>query len=1515
MDLKCKINGKEHKIVQGTPFSDEFNETLDSASIIIPHCKGKLDIYPYDDVYIYNEDKSFYKHFLIHQFNEENINLVDKIYTYKIQLFSETKGLETVQLPNISVTQAVYIDKKKSVYQYICDFVNLYNPKLKFVKDKNQKTWEYKGRYKIANTSCIPRNSLLENNLSEIFGNVFAPEFTLNGPNLRDLLAKLFLVKDMIPVVEDNIIYAMDITKRHGDFNIEGVNYISSSRSSENHCDNLRRTYYDALSQNYSARRVELLGFRNSDTSLMTIENMRIETNFPIYKINKVYMCYYKKGVVKITNADFFDGDKIYAVGDFVKVPRTGNLVDYYECLVPGQYNFSDLLNTAKWKLNNKTKVFLCKQDITPLVKLNSERELLSKDWNDFEEVYPNAFPSNGFNGINNIEDIAQFKLCTVGYDIGSKYITGWGEKYTYPKGFWDVTKTYIQNIAVIMDSIYPYGIYTKAYLTSDLSPNEDFFVENGANFFFDNIVSPVFKSEIIDLKIAASISAENLADVNDSIKMKSLFFEIDYNAFNSGTVVHTKDIGRDIITNNDNSSSSLTILEEDGLYQKEKINRFGNKAYVINARYNNISQLQSLGSVYCDDEIDDVIIYHREYSISDNVVIATYYGMHDYVLKNYFTSVYAKHRPYSLMSYGESIRRSENNKTLFMLSKDELYYENIEDYDKDDLIDKVFSFYKKSLKPDTYNVNKTPDKINYGYITHELNDVVNYYATDVNAFVSGPSLCFNMSMYDNVSMGVYIKKAMPDFSFSDVSSIIDITGDYTGSVQDWYLAVDDTETGFTEKMGFYVAHVDKEEEFSDKVLDYNEYSQKITDAINKLILLPKIDEKAIANANNKIGNVYKINKDNKEIVDMTFQFEPITTDKDVMFSQWLMKLSDLLSSYNKRTEDVRVIETIMQSEKSKIYYSHNSEYYPTFILEIDQENFNALKSLDDDKKDNIKISGVLESTDVTESVDELNAITYFKMTFQKIKIIEEDSKEKVELIGLLEMKINRAKGNYKIVTNDAILTLTKNTTGFSNTLDYPNTEQCYYFTNYDFFNAQALNDIYFKNEKNETEILGENNMFGFEFGKDMVFNSDSQISVIDMSKQNISIADSDSLDKIKEYLNSKNMFLALNKEKMKKTIVYNEYKANKTITNNENDEIETDVPIFRLSTAKVNDNDYYQNLINSSEYNSQIGAPIVSNFVYEIIDEHSAKISFDVTNPNNEVMLLVLEGPGITYENNLYIKSLFGNETGKIENLICYENKPFYYLTLFTKENEITYRGIQKIFSPDIDSLGVTNPIEMKVENVSIETEYTTILYNKMNLKICNSNNFPVQCLVKVNDKIDVYDFSANEQKELSYYINDNTSISVCFRKEGAYSQSAWTFIEASSLKEIHYEYCSDYLSFIDAPVDEIIFVEIDPLTNKPYIKIDLNNEKYPIDSENKSIQYWFRDEESEAFKFVFGVNLTDEDFANGFVKIYISAIKSRDNRVFDENFDVIGKIVNFADNNIEKTYGEDQYYCDIIE
>lgn len=1076
MNLKCKINGIEYNnLVQGFNISEEYNETLDSASIILSNIE-KMDLRPYDDVYIYEgefkgygdgvELPSFFLHFLVDQFTEEMINPsenADEIrYKYKIDLFSETKKLETIQLPNFSITQPLDINKKKSVYDYMLDVVDLYNPLLKVGENG---IWHYEKKYKV------------DTNLKQIFGSVYSPDFSLNNPNLRDVLTQLMLTKDMIPVVHNDIITALDISKRNGAFNVD-KRYITSivgSRSSDNHCDGLKRTYNNALSQDNTCKMVEYLGFRNSESGMLTLENMRLETRYPIYKINKVYMCYYKK--IKLLD-------------------EQGNVQD--------------------------TRTFLCKQDISKLIKLNAERNLLSEDWVEFNK--------NAHTGMT-IDELAKYKLCTIGYDIGSKHISGWGNKYSYisnPIFNNEVVRTYIENILRIVDVKTPYGIYNYGYITANSVPP----IPNGYAF---TGTTGTIEDRVVNIYS------------NFSLFLKSLFFEVEYNAFYNGTIVHSKDVDRDDIIMNDNSSSSLTLLEQDGVFSKEKVNRFGNKVIQINATYDSFDQLQELGSVYNYGGDEDVIIYHREISVNDNVINCVYYGSKDYVLKNYFTSVNARHRPFNLLSYDESVRRSENRKMYILMSKDKYYVEQENRVINIDIsfIDKFLSFYKETTLGASKGDFRFSSKINYGYYSYGTN----LYASDLNAFASGNSLCFNISMYDNVSGGVYIdpdpEKLEPNMK--------DIDDDYIkGSIQKWHFSSDE-KTGFAEYMGFYATNSNQGYVYDKFVTNYSDtqIKKKIR---NNLLMLPKVNYADLENSVS-IGQSFKINKDNKELIDMTYQIELISDSDDILFSSWGLKLSELLGNYLKFGEDktasdfqneessYKVIYTTLLY-RAKVNYDDVSELArmtrkPLMMLEIRNDNLSSIKV------GSFKANFIFANDESSEAPSDISNKEIIYYSFEAKEIIESNSNTIV------------LKGKQKIIedggflgfenseyNDEATLTLKK-----VNKIGNTDTPSGYtWFSNCEVtINEEYGYNVSFFEKNNLILYDGEN--------KNLDFNKNLQKFYATTSKklEKNEAFDESNYEYVDEYvvkdgsieetIYKKNIFITRSISKMKKEVIYNELK------------------------------------------------------------------------------------------------------------------------------------------------------------------------------------------------------------------------------------------------------------------------------------------------------------------------------------------------------------------------------------
>lgn len=736
----------------------------------------------------------FYKHLLVNNAVRNRLGLSTGLYQYTINLFSETKGLEKKILPNISITQPTGDYPKKSVWDKLKYYVSTYSPK---VKVGFGGVWGYVRKY------------TLDPSLESIYASTNAPEMTINTPSLRDVVSQLMLTKDMIPVVKDGVITALDITKRTQEFDYDPncITGDTSAIASDDYAEILKRPYNEAISQDNTCRRVEYLGFRNSDEGLLTIANMRLETAFPIYRINKVLMCYYKK--VTITQGS-----------------------------------------------SKTNKAVLIKQDITPLVLLNQTRDVLSLDWNDFSEDKPVS-----------IEDAAKYKLCTVGYDIGSRYIRGWGTKYSYPRGWWDVTRTYLENMALLIDSINPTGIYSENFLGS---LGEGTYAAYSA--LPGGMISPYGNS--------------------GSLWLKGFVFEVDYNAFYSGVTATSKQGAGDQIETLDKQSASLSLLEKDGLYQKEKADRYGNEGRTISARYEDISDMQPLGS-YLDD---DVIIYHREYSIYSNLVLASYQGTKDYVLKNYYTSVYAQLRPYNYLSYDNTIRRAELKHADVIVSKDELVNMPVEGI-RVSTPSKLLSAFTPSDRPQAIGYEVKPSAITYGFFAQTHETGFDLYSSDVNTFVNGHSLCIDVAMPDNISYGNYIKQAVPSFSGSATED------DLTGSVQGWYKAISDS--------GYMDGNVATSFLSAGDAPTFPDVCQSEATALSysqQMLDLPKISN-ILAKFRTPEISLYLTNyqKDNKEVLDITTQFEFLSGGDHVAMSEWFAKLCDYSGTYQKNDVDYEV--------------------------------------------------------------------------------------------------------------------------------------------------------------------------------------------------------------------------------------------------------------------------------------------------------------------------------------------------------------------------------------------------------------------------------------------------------------------------------------------------------------------------------------------------------------------------------------------------------------------------------
>ena len=82
-------------ISEGSTYTENYNETLDSAHIRLSHITSHIDIEPFDKVVLHDENGNLPDKYMCVDSYTETMECLDPyIYSYEISLFSETKELE-----------------------------------------------------------------------------------------------------------------------------------------------------------------------------------------------------------------------------------------------------------------------------------------------------------------------------------------------------------------------------------------------------------------------------------------------------------------------------------------------------------------------------------------------------------------------------------------------------------------------------------------------------------------------------------------------------------------------------------------------------------------------------------------------------------------------------------------------------------------------------------------------------------------------------------------------------------------------------------------------------------------------------------------------------------------------------------------------------------------------------------------------------------------------------------------------------------------------------------------------------------------------------------------------------------------------------------------------------------------------------------------------------------------------------------------------------------------------------
>lgn len=945
---------KPYPVVFDAPISEEYSETLDSATIVVPNVSlaSRLDIEPYQEcaLEITSGDTTTTKVFLIDSVNESvtNVNDANAYYTYTIDLMSETKYLEKIQCPNLVITHSE-VSGANTIMYYISLYMSLYCPKIKFY-DKSTSTWKYKPLIAVSST------------INEKFS-VPCADMSMSKPTLRQVLTTLMTQKSCIPVVENRTLKYLNLAVTPSTFNGKtGKLTVERSISSDSFVNTLVNMSDNVIDQGDSIVS-ESLVFRDRENLLLKqTENLTLETRYPIYSvsnftlnaycntnlyINKngeipyryfvnsedtsyfglsidmqtdrenlrfiyqttsgtatahtfkgyafitTYICHWttdskfvvdntltqETDVFTLTENDYLDvslfnpatngyrEDKVttnhfalhyvsyygtmdgatwnkkffisdaydgsttlYSLPMMFRAPYTTSSTTY---MVSASFNPSDWSSTAYaggWMLS-----YLYKKDITPLLVEKSKRSQLNVDF----LALPTSFVD--------VDAMANWLYCTVGYSIGDNTISGFSTTYSKSNGFWDSTKTYIENIFTCLQRTDSTGESLNTETIHDVFGGalDAFTIGDGKGIQAtgNTIVNPFFNGS----------STNNFT---------MLFFDISYTPLNKVVMRHFKDnadLPLEQLNSSEDGISSATLLS---MNQQETIDRLGNDVIGIHERISSLDELQPLPCDY-----NGYTIFKREYKIGKNAIDVNYYGSKNYIIKNYFTSIMTKYRAYEYVDYSKSVLRRESD-CVHMLFSQNGYLNGDDKLEASDvfplsLIDGIMD-------------KRYGKKLNYSY----NGGASEWYKSECSTYTTDNSVYFNFTQFDNGSEGIFIdgKYLDGDGNYSD-NPIGGIPQQWYAPYSGWknYLSI-----GFVDNIGVLIPQA-----------FYYQDSEAFTNWIRTLQLQPKFTFPSSVGNYVNVGKT--LSKDLTELISYTLQLDMYSDDGNIQFSKWLYRASTAL--------------------------------------------------------------------------------------------------------------------------------------------------------------------------------------------------------------------------------------------------------------------------------------------------------------------------------------------------------------------------------------------------------------------------------------------------------------------------------------------------------------------------------------------------------------------------------------------------------------------------------------------
>lgn len=258
--IKLYINDDEIKLEDKIALNSAFNETLDTGTIIIPNT-SELAIKRLDKAIITNE-KGFRKYFKVGTIVKEFETYEEPFkYKYTIELISPTIDLQSIVLPNVSITQPLEITgvAKRSIYYQLNRFVRVFAPEF-----------------------------TISDELKSLTENIICPENQYNRKNLFEIFNDLLInVPAVVTVLENNVISCIRLDQEGQEIDHNKIINVVETQRLDEYCTEIEINAENVVEGTANTKNDIAISPRSTEY-IMTTDNAQLILDKPIYRIEKV---------------------------------------------------------------------------------------------------------------------------------------------------------------------------------------------------------------------------------------------------------------------------------------------------------------------------------------------------------------------------------------------------------------------------------------------------------------------------------------------------------------------------------------------------------------------------------------------------------------------------------------------------------------------------------------------------------------------------------------------------------------------------------------------------------------------------------------------------------------------------------------------------------------------------------------------------------------------------------------------------------------------------------------------------------------------------------------------------------------------------------------------------------------------------------------------------------------------------------------------------------------------------